>query len=77
MALGISTGDASDDDGAGAGAPDEDFITDEQVANINALAEEVGAKMPQCLKWMGVESIETIRESRYQKAIRGLEAKRQ
>ena len=76
MALGISTGDVVDDDGAGAGSPDEPSITDEQVAELAALAEEVGAKIPAFLKWMGVESLSDIRASRFEKAIRGLEAKR-
>lgn len=75
MALGISTGEA-DDDGAGAGRDEEPCITDEQAATLMALAEEVGADVPKFLKWMGCESFGAIKSSRYEKAARGLEAKR-
>lgn len=76
MALGISTGDADDDDGSGAGKEDEPYITDEQCANLKALAEEVGADVPRFLKWAGVDSFADIRASRYQKSVDALERKR-
>lgn len=75
MALGISTGDV-DDDGAGAGNDEEPCITDEQAANLKALAEEVGADVPRFLKWAEVESFADIRASRYQKSVGALERKR-
>lgn len=48
LALGISTGER-DDDGAGAGATQEPRITDEQAADLQALAEEVGITDPDVL----------------------------
>lgn len=75
MALGISTGER-DDDGAGAGNADSPAITDEQVATLEALADEVKADRAKFLKWAGVDSIADIRASRYEKCVKALEAKR-
>lgn len=75
LALGISTGDR-DDDGRGAGMPEEPRITEEQAATLAALAEEVGADVPKFLQWMRAESFANIAASRYRKAVHGLEQKR-
>lgn len=78
-ATGILTADmdSDGDDGSGAGADEDERITADQAANLRALAEEVGADEARFLKWMQVESFEDIAASRYEKAARGLEAKRQ
>ena len=65
-----------DDDGAGAGATHAPRITEEQAADLRALAEEVQADVPRFLSWMGVQSFADIAASRYGKAVAGLEAKR-
>ena len=65
-----------DDDGAGAGQPDEETITEEQAATLAALADEVGADTVKFLKWAGVDRFNAIKLSRYEKCVRGLEAKR-
>lgn len=54
----------------------EDFITPEQVAEINALLEEVRADKEKFLAYMRVVGIRYIRPADYQKAIAALEAKR-
>lgn len=73
--LGLSIGE-EDDDGAGAGPAAEPVITDEQVANLIALADEVGVAQPRLLKWAQVSSLGDIRASRYDKMVSGLERQR-
>jgi hypothetical protein len=75
MALGIATGER-DDDGAGAGSDAEPRITQQQAADLRALAEEVGADLPRFLRWMGAQSFDNIAASRHAKAVAALEAKR-
>lgn len=75
MIFNIAIGeDPTDDDGQAAGAPDT--ITDDQAASLQALAEEVGAKLPQFCKYLKVEKLTDLPASRYQAAIAALEAKR-
>lgn len=62
-----------DDDGQKGGV---NTIDEEQQANIQALIDEVGADKDKFLGWLGVDSIEDIPASNYQKAVKGLEAKR-
>jgi len=52
------------------------YISDEQAANIQALADEVNANMPNFFKYLQVKSIETIRDTEYSRAIKLLEMKR-
>jgi hypothetical protein len=70
---------AEDDDGNSAvkSAPVEPvFISDDQAANIQALAEEVGADMTRFLKHMKVRTISSLPASQYHAAIQALETKR-
>ena len=61
-----------DDDGAG---PTE-YITEEQVANLQDLIDEVGANKAAFLKVCKAESMETITVDKYAGAIKRLEEKR-
>lgn len=72
-ATGIAAAD-TDDDGRGAAPPDT--ITERQVADLRALAEEVGADIGQFCAWLRVERLSDLPASQYRKALAGLEAKR-
>lgn len=63
-----------DDDGNAAvdGAP---LVDEKQVANLVALAEEVGADIPKFCGYMGVKKIPEILQSDYKKAVAALRAK--
>ena len=63
-----------DDDGAGGG--NKHVITEEQVANIEALITEVAADLARLLKWQGVDSIEAILLSDYRDIVAALESRR-
>jgi len=57
--------------------PDEPaYVTDEQAATIQALAEEVGADIPAFCNWLKVDSIETIPANKHERAVKALEKKR-
>ena len=62
-----------DDDGNSAV---DAFITEDQVANIEALLTEVSADQSAMLEWIGAESIETIRAEKYKEVITELEGRR-
>lgn len=71
--LGMAPTDDNDADQPPAPA---DLVSQEQAANIRALAGEVGADLGAFLKWIGADSIEEMRAVDYEKAVRGLEQKR-
>ncbi|HKI53909.1 MAG TPA: hypothetical protein VJ987_07270 [Anaerolineales bacterium] len=52
------------------------FISDEQAANIIALAQEVKANMVEFRKFLGVNRLEELPEDQYNRAIAALEKKR-
>lgn len=58
------------------GCPKKETISQEQVANLEALGEEVKANMPQFLKFLKVESLDDLPASQYDKAVKALEGKR-
>jgi len=62
-----------DDDGRAAGTV---MITDEDVANLDALITEVGADKPMFLKWVQAETLEDIASSKLTTCISRLEGKR-
>lgn len=66
---------AKDDDGNAAGVPDE-LVSEEQVANLVALIEEVGADRKKFCVYMRVPSLEEIPAREYRNACAALEAKR-
>lgn len=67
----VSTTD--DDDGnGGKGA----LITEQQVADLTALAQEVGADVAKFCQWFKVESFADIKAEHYGRAVKALEAKR-
>lgn len=70
--LGLATADA-DDDG---NAADAGLITDKQVADLKALAEEVGADMAKFLKYFKVASLAELPVKQHKRAVEMLEAKR-
>lgn len=67
----VSTTD--DNDGNGGKPP---LITEQQVADLEALAQEVGADVAKFCQWFKVESLAEIHASNYSRAVKGLEAKR-
>lgn len=71
--LGLSIVD-QDSDGAGPATPAT--LTDEQVADVEALIEEVGADRAGFLRWLGVDSVGEIHPKNLQVVIRSLEKKR-
>lgn len=52
------------------------LITDDQAANLEALAEEVGADKPKFLKYMGVPEFGRIQAKNFTRAVQVLEKKR-
>lgn len=73
-ATGLAARDIDDDGRDGGGKPET--ITETQAADLQALAEEVGADMPKLLGWLGVERLQDIPADKYRKAVAGLESKR-
>lgn len=59
-----------DNDGQG------EFVTEEQIANLTALATEVNANMFKFLAYLKVKSLPELASKHYTKAIRALEAQR-
>lgn len=72
-ATGIAAAD-TDDDGRGTAPPAT--ITEEQAADLRAMAEEVDADIGQFCAWLRVERLSDLPASQYRKALAGLEAKR-
>jgi hypothetical protein len=73
MALGLTMTDP-DTDGIGVGACER--ITQDQAADLFALADEVGADLPAFLKWMRVRALADIPAAQFKRAHDALESKR-
>lgn len=73
-ALGLTTADADIDGRVNTG--EVVLISDKQVADLNALIQEVSADKVRFLKWAQVETLEDIRASEYGRCVKMLEAKR-
>lgn len=71
--LNLTSGEM-DDDGMAAGGADR--ISDDQIANLEALIEEVGANKPAFLKFFLIDKLEYMPARRYDEAVKMLEAKR-
>ena len=71
-ATGLAAGDM-DDDGKGGGGG---LIDAEQKDHLVALLKETGADVPRFLAWLGVASLDELPAADFDKARRGLEAKR-
>lgn len=65
-----------DDDNDGAGNGVQGFVTDEQAANLLALAEEVGVDKPKFLQYMGAKDFGSILANKFDRAVQALEKKR-
>lgn len=70
------TGLATHEDDDGKSSESVEHITPNQVADLNSMITELKADEPAFLKWLGVESIETIPANDYGKAVNGLNRKR-
>lgn len=66
MALGLATAEDVDDDDS---QKPEECITEGQVADLNTLMVDNIKNKPAFLKWLGVESLEEIPQSKYQAAL--------
>lgn len=64
-----------DDDGNGAGKQ-RPKLTEEQIANLEALLTEVGANKVNFLKWARAEILDDILASNYEACVKAIEAKR-
>ncbi len=64
------------DDTDGRPPAQKEKITQEQVANLEALGEEVKANMSQFLKYLKVEKLEDLPAVKYDSAVKALEGKR-
>lgn len=73
-ATGLAASDM-DDDGQKA-APRAENITEDQVAELEALLQEVGANRAKFLTWAKVDDLSKIPAKRYSSVVRQLEAKR-
>lgn len=74
MIFNVAVGEA-DDDGNAAAKPVQ-TITEEQVADLAALIEEVGADKPKFLQWLQVDALENLPAKHYKQAVAALEKKR-
>jgi hypothetical protein len=74
MALLNITSRGEDDDGHAADPPD--MLTEDQIGEIQALMEDVGADKAAFLKYMKAPSVSAIPPADYARAIQALEAKR-
>lgn len=72
LALGLAA--AKDDDAQNAGV---EFITEKQAADLQAKAEEVGANIPNFLRYLKVSRFDQLPVSKYAAALRALEQKAQ
>lgn len=75
LALGLAA--AKDDDGRSAGSAGTELITEQQAADLKNLAEEVGANIPNFLRYLKVSSFDQLPVSKYAAALRALEQKAQ
>jgi hypothetical protein len=73
--LGLTTAD-EDTDAARREPKSRSAITDHQLADLEALIDEVGADRPRFLRFMGVRDLADLPASDYPRAIEALEAKR-
>jgi len=71
MIWNIPTGDDND-----AQTACTEYITDQQVADLEALIDELNANKPQFLAYMKIESLDKMPKTSYKKAVLGLEIKR-
>jgi len=71
--LGLAAKEADDD---GNGSEAKQYITESQIADLMALAEEVKTDRVKFLKYMGVEKLADIQTKDYSRAVKALEAKR-
>lgn len=79
--LGLTTDDEQDDDGVrahrnGRDDGEPEALSADQLANLDALIEEVNADKPKFLKFMRVASLADIHPRDYARAISALESKR-
>jgi len=75
LALGLAA--AKDDDGKGADpTEDEPTLTEDEIANLEALITEVGADKAKFLAYLKVESLSVIWRKKYKEVVRLLEDKR-
>ena len=58
------------------GAADPSTITEEQAANLRALVDETGAKLPKVLAYAGAETVEAIRAADYARVVAAIESYR-
>lgn len=72
---GLSTAD-SDIDGRGPANTGPKTIDENQLANLQSLIEEVGADSENFLKFLKVESLESLPAAKYARAVKALEEKR-
>lgn len=73
-ALGLAA--SVDDDGRGGPEPTGEFITAAQLAQLEALAKEVGADVTKACKHLKIDSLAALPAARFEKAMASLEAKR-
>jgi len=71
-ALGLTT---ADDDVDGADTDSSQYITEEQVADLAAKIEEVGADEARFLKWLGVAHLEAVTTKQLPEALAALKQK--
>jgi hypothetical protein len=70
---GLATHDIDDDSG-GNGEPE--YITPEQVSQINKMLKDTASNNAAFLKFIGAESVEKILSAHFEKAITALKAKK-
>lgn len=73
--LGLTTTDP-DSDAATVDPATLERLTAEQAASLTALIEDAKADKARFLKWLGAESVESVRQADFKRAVAWLEAKR-
>lgn len=74
--LNLRTGEIDDDGRRAGGGKEIEYISPEQVANLEALITEVKANKKAFLAWLKADSLEKIQSCSYKECVRALEAKR-
>lgn len=75
MTLKAALGLAASDDDDGASAIQPATITDDQLAELRAIVDEVAADIPAFCRYLGVGSLAEIPQVKFDRAIKALEAK--
>lgn len=74
--LGLASAEMDDDGQAAGGSQKQEYITEQQAADLRALMEEIGVEEEKFLKVFKLESLDGIYAEKYDDAVKRIESKR-